>query len=92
MRRGVAAGGDRHAGHLRARAARVFELDFEANLQIIRQCVTHQKRVLFPSTSEVYGMCHDSEFDPYTSELVYGPIEKQRWIYACSKQLLDRVI
>jgi nucleoside-diphosphate-sugar epimerase len=24
--------------------------------------------------------------------LVYGPIEKQRWIYACSKQLLDRVI
>ena len=24
--------------------------------------------------------------------MVYGPIEKQRWIYACSKQLLDRVI
>jgi nucleoside-diphosphate-sugar epimerase len=71
---------------------KVFELDFECNLQIIRQCVRYKKRVLFPSTSEVYGMCHDSEFDPYTSELVYGPIEKQRWIYACSKQLLDRVI
>jgi len=48
--------------------------------------------VLFPSTSEVYGMCHDSEFDPYASELIYGPIDKPRWIYACSKQLLDRVI
>jgi nucleoside-diphosphate-sugar epimerase len=24
--------------------------------------------------------------------MVYGPIDKQRWIYACSKQLLDRVI
>jgi nucleoside-diphosphate-sugar epimerase len=37
-------------------------------------------------------MCRDSEFDPLHSELVYGPIEKQRWIYACSKQLMDRVI
>jgi len=71
---------------------RVFELDFEANLPIIRQCVQYKKRVLFPSTSEVYGMCHDSEFDPDTSELVYGPISKPRWIYACSKQLMDRVI
>jgi nucleoside-diphosphate-sugar epimerase len=71
---------------------RVFELDFEANLAVVRLCVKHRKRVLFPSTSEVYGMCHDSEFDPYASELVYGPIEKPRWIYACSKQLLDRVI
>ena len=26
------------------------------------------------------------------SPLVYGPIQKQRWIYSCSKQLLDRVI
>jgi nucleoside-diphosphate-sugar epimerase len=71
---------------------RVFELDFEANLSIVRLCVKHHKRVLFPSTSEVYGMCRDAEFDPATSELVYGPIEKPRWIYACSKQLLDRVI
>jgi nucleoside-diphosphate-sugar epimerase len=71
---------------------KVFELDFEANLPIIRQCVRYGKRVLFPSTSEVYGMCRDSEFDPLSSELIYGPIDKQRWIYACSKQLLDRVI
>jgi nucleoside-diphosphate-sugar epimerase len=71
---------------------RVFELDFEANLWVVRLCVKHGKRVLFPSTSEVYGMCHDSEFDPYASELIYGPIDKPRWIYACSKQLLDRVI
>jgi nucleoside-diphosphate-sugar epimerase len=71
---------------------RVFELDFEANLPIVRQCVRHGKRVLFPSTSEVYGMCRDDEFDPESSHLVYGPIEKQRWIYACSKQLMDRVI
>jgi nucleoside-diphosphate-sugar epimerase len=71
---------------------KVFELDFEANLPIIRSCVKYGKRVLFPSTSEVYGMCADSEFDPYASSLVLGPIDKQRWIYSCSKQLMDRVI
>jgi len=71
---------------------RVFELDFEANLPIVRAAVKHRKHLVFPSTSEVYGMCSDSEFDPETSHLVYGPINKPRWIYACSKQLLDRVI
>lgn len=71
---------------------RVFELDFEANLPIVRACVKYGKRILFPSTSEVYGMSNDAEFDPYASSLVYGPIDKQRWIYACSKQLMDRVI
>jgi len=71
---------------------RVFELDFEANLPIVRSCVKYRKRVVFPSTSEVYGMCRDAEFDPENSELVYGPINKPRWIYACAKQLMDRVI
>jgi nucleoside-diphosphate-sugar epimerase len=71
---------------------RVFELDFEANLPIVRACVKHKKRLLFPSTSEVYGMCREAEFDPYSSEMIYGPINKPRWIYACSKQLMDRVI
>jgi len=71
---------------------RVFELDFEANLPIVRACVRHRKRLVFPSTSEVYGMSPDREFDPEASPLVYGPIAKQRWIYACAKQLMDRVI
>ncbi len=71
---------------------RVFELDFEANLPIVRQCVKYRKRILFPSTSEVYGMCHDEQFDSENSELVLGPINKPRWIYSCSKQLMDRVI
>jgi len=70
----------------------VFELDFEANLPIVRQCVRYHKRVVFPSSSEVYGMCRDTDFDPSASELVYGPINMPRWIYACSKQLMDRVI
>ncbi len=71
---------------------RVFELDFEANLPIVRSAVKYQKHLVFPSTSEVYGMCEDTEFDSEQSPLVYGPINKPRWIYACSKQLMDRVI
>jgi len=71
---------------------RVFELDFEENLRVIRYCVKYGKRVLFPSTSEVYGMCEDESFDEDHSNLVLGPIRMQRWIYSCVKQLLDRVI
>ena len=71
---------------------RVFELDFEENLRIVRYCAKYGRRVLFPSTSEVYGMCPDPNFDEDKSQLVLGPIHKQRWIYSCSKQLLDRVI
>ena len=71
---------------------RVFELDFEANLPIIRAAVRYKRRVVFPSTSEVYGMSRDAEFDPDLSELVLGPINKPRWIYSCAKQLMDRVI
>ena len=71
---------------------RIFRLDFEANLALIKHAVHYKKRVIFPSTSEVYGMCQDEAFDETTSNFTVGPIEKQRWIYSCSKQLLDRVI
>ena len=70
----------------------VFELDFEENLRVVRYCVRYGKRLVFPSTSEVYGMCDEERFDEDHSNLVLGPIRMQRWIYACSKQLLDRVI
>lgn len=71
---------------------RVFELDFEENLKIVRDCVKYRKRIIFPSTSEVYGMCSDPQFDEDRSNLIVGPINKQRWIYSVSKQLLDRII
>jgi nucleoside-diphosphate-sugar epimerase len=71
---------------------RVFELDFEANLAVVRLCVKYKKRVLFPSTSEVYGMSPEAAFDEETTDLVLGPVNKPRWIYSCSKQMMDRVI
>lgn len=71
---------------------KVFELDFEANLPIVRMCVKHQTRLIFPSTSEVYGMSPEAEFKEYESNIVLGPVSTPRWIYSTCKQLMDRVI
>lgn len=71
---------------------KTFELDFEENLKIIRYCVKYKKRLIFPSTSEVYGMCTDKEFHEIDSNFITGSVQHQRWIYASSKQLLDRII
>ena len=51
---------------------RVFELDFEANLAVVRYCAKYKKRIIFPSTSEVYGMSADAKLDEATTSLVYG--------------------
>ena len=52
---------------------RVFELDFESNLAVVRQCAKYKKRIIFPSTSEVYGMCADPVLNEDSSPMVYGP-------------------
>ncbi len=70
----------------------VYNLDFELNAEIVKICAKYNKRVVFPSTSEVYGMCADSSFDEAESNLVLGSIQNERWIYSCSKQMLDRLI
>ena len=71
---------------------KVFELDFEENLRIVRRCVEEGKRLVFPSSSEVYGMSPEPEFYEDKTALVLGPVTKSRWIYSCAKQMLDRVI
>lgn len=70
----------------------VFELDFLENLRIVQLAAKYGKRLVFPSSSEVYGMAEVPEFDEETTSFVLGPINKHRWIYSCAKQLLDRVI
>ena len=69
-----------------------FELDFEQNLKIVRMCVHNGKRVIFPSTSEVYGMSPSKTLIEDESPLMVGTINKMRWIYSCCKQMLDRII
>lgn len=69
-----------------------FELDFEQNLKMVRLCVKHKKRIIFPSTAEVYGMSAGEELKEDESPLTTGPVVKMRWIYSCAKQMMDRMI
>lgn len=69
-----------------------FEIVFEENLRIVKLCAKHDVRLIFPSTSEVYGMCADESFTEASSLPTFGPVSKERWIYASSKHLLERVI
>jgi UDP-apiose/xylose synthase len=78
---------------------RTFKLDFSDNLDIIESCVKYKKRLIHFSTSEVYGKSGATYlknkkflFNEEKSNLIVGPINKHRWIYSCSKQLLERVI
>jgi len=70
----------------------VYELDYEQNVKIARLCAEHGTRIIFPSTSEVYGMSPHRELKEDESPLVLGPIAASRWIYSCSKQMMDRVL
>jgi len=85
----------------------VFRLNFTENLKIAEACVRNNRRLIQFSTCEVYGKTVVSilkedlanpedpryaTFSEDTSGFILGPVGKHRWIYACSKQLLERVI
>ncbi len=81
----------------------VFKLNFTENLKIVEYCVKHEKRIIQFSTCEVYGMTAASvvgkdpgempcPFIEDETPMIMGPIKNHRWIYACAKQLLERVL
>jgi UDP-apiose/xylose synthase len=85
----------------------VFRLNFTENLKIAEACVRRGKRLIQFSTCEVYGRTASSmknarlvdpedpalaTFSEDSSEFILGPVNKHRWIYACAKQLLERVL
>ncbi|KAK6163449.1 hypothetical protein DH2020_000313 [Rehmannia glutinosa] len=76
-------------------------------LPVVKYCSENGKRLIHFSTCEIYGKTIGS-FLPKDSPLrqdpeyyvlkedaspcIFGPIEKQRWSYACAKQLIERLI
>lgn len=70
----------------------VFELNFQANLRVLERCAETGTRLVQYSTAEVYGRPSGPAYVEDESDLALGPVNKQRWIYAASKQLLERVI
>ena len=72
----------------------VVRLNYDENLAIVKHCADLDRRLIQFSSCEVYGVTLGSP-DPFqeeTTPLVMGPICNHRWIYACAKQLLERVV
>ena len=72
----------------------VVQLNFFENLFVAQQCIDHSKRLIQFSTCEVYGMSGGSNepFSEDDSPLTMGPVRYHRWIYACGKQYLERIL
>ena len=85
----------------------VFQLNFTENLKIANACVRANRRLIQFSSCEVYGKTAaavwgdrlDDPDDPDwavfnedETNFIMGPVGKHRWIYACAKQLLERVL
>ena len=85
----------------------VFRLNFQENLRIAESCIRNNRRLIQFSSCEVYGktpvavlgsLIADPENPAYATfaedrtDLIMGPVGRHRWIYACAKQLLERVI
>ncbi len=81
----------------------VFDLNFTQNMKVVKQCIKHKKHLVQFSTCEVYGITaakamgldpseHPIPFHEDETPLIMGPVKNQRWIYACAKQLLERVL
>ena len=91
--------------HYNTRPLSVIESNFLDSYRLVEICSKHKSWLIHFSTSEVYGRTLDSyiqgtdyddpdlyELDEDTTPLVMGPIQNQRWSYACAKQLLERFI
>lgn len=78
-----------------------------SNSSQVKFCSDYRKRLIHFSTCEVYGktlasfLPRDSPLrqDPAYYKLsedstpcIFGPVQRQRWSYACAKQLIERLI
>ncbi|PWA78404.1 bifunctional polymyxin resistance protein, ArnA [Artemisia annua] len=64
-------------------------------LPVVKYCSENNKRLIHFSTCEVYGKTIGPAYyilKEDTSPCIFGSIDKQRWSYACAKQLIERLI
>lgn len=68
------------------RPVRTIETIFRGTDVVLGFCSRYRKRVLIPSTSEVYGKGASVPFKE-EDDLLTGSTDKHRWAYACAKTL-----
>ena len=65
---------------------KTIETIFHGTDAVLKYCSRYRKRVLIPSTSEVYGKGLTIPFSE-DDDLLTGGTDKHRWAYACAKTL-----
>jgi UDP-apiose/xylose synthase len=77
----------------------VIDASFTDLVPVVKACAEQGKRLVHFSTCEVYGRVSLDEtgrpapsMNEDSSGLFLGPASRERWSYACAKQLLERVV
>jgi UDP-apiose/xylose synthase len=77
----------------------VIDASYTDLVPLVKLCAARRRWLVHFSTCEVYGrVALDGEGRPTermredTTAMFLGPVAKERWSYACAKQLLERVI
>ncbi|HNQ16309.1 MAG TPA: GDP-mannose 4,6-dehydratase [Pyrinomonadaceae bacterium] len=68
------------------RPVQTIETIFRGTDVVLGFCARYRKRVLIPSTSEVYGKSTQVPFAE-DNDIIKGSTSKHRWAYACAKEL-----
>lgn len=78
---------------------RVIDASYTDLVPLVNLCAARRRWLLHLSTCEVYGrMALDGDgqalpaMDEERTALFLGPVQRERWSYACAKQLLERLI
>ncbi|HEY5376227.1 MAG TPA: NAD-dependent epimerase/dehydratase family protein [Polyangiaceae bacterium] len=77
----------------------VIDANFTHLMPLVSLCAERKTRLIHFSTAEVYGRRaldgageKSAEMSEDSSCFLMGPVNRERWTYACAKQLLERVI
>ncbi|MFA9477509.1 NAD-dependent epimerase/dehydratase family protein [Phycisphaerales bacterium AB-hyl4] len=72
----------------------VVDLNLHGNLLVVDACRRHKRRIIQFSSAEIYGKPREGEtaFIEDETDFTYGPVHRQRWIYANAKQMLERIL
>ncbi len=75
------------------RPLEVIDASYTDLVPLVRRCAALRRRLVHCSTCEVYGAtAPDTLLSEDQTPLVLGPVHRERWTYACAKQLLERTI
>lgn len=73
------------------RPAKVIDLTIIPSFEIIRLCIKYKKKLIFTSTSEIYGKNNKIPFSE-KDDRVLGSTTKKRWCYSTAKATVEHFI